>query len=85
MPGIYPPSLEQVKKMRDIIKHAKMFRIYIDDDFYIDSMTSFLIWDDDSRILHCIDSNNVYVQQAHHPFRMRHVGYEQIESFIYEM
>ena len=55
MPGIYPPSLKTVQQMRDIIKHAKAFRIYIDDDFYIDSMTNFLIWDDDLEVVYLID------------------------------
>lgn len=85
MPGIYPPSLATVKQMRDIIKHAKAFRIYIDDDFHIDSMTNFLIWDDDLEVVYCIDSNTAYSTQYIAPFRIRQVGYNQFEEFIYEL
>lgn len=85
MPGIYPPSLQTVKQMRDIISHAKAFRIYIDDAFYIDSLTSYIIWDDDNELMHLIDSNTSYATQYHAPYRIRHVGYNQIESFIYEL
>lgn len=85
MPGIYPPSLKTVQQMRDIIKHAKAFRIYIDDDFYIDSMTNFLIWDDDLEVVYLIDSNTAYNTQFAAPFRIRQVGYNQFEEFIYEL
>lgn len=85
MPGIYPPPKDTLKNWRKIIPYCKMFKIYIDDDFYIDSMKYFLIWDDENEILHCIRSNNVYDVQTIAPYMIRHVPYSQFEWFFYEL
>lgn len=85
MPGIYPPSKETIQSWKDMTKYAKRFVIYIDDALYIDSMTSFLIWDDVNEVLHCIDANTACTTEYTCPFRMRHVGYNQFEEFCYEL
>lgn len=81
MAAITPPTLEQIQKMRDSIKHCKSYRVIVDmGETVFDSTMSFFIWDDANMIFHVIGANTDLRTQSIAPFRIDSVGYDQIES-----
>ena len=84
MPAITPATLPQIQQMKEAIKHAKSYRIYLDDTVTIDSTTSYIIFDDSNQILHAIDANTAVESQFTAPMRIRSISYDRIEFFSYE-
>lgn len=89
MAAVTPPSLEQIKQMRESIKDCSNYRVVVDmGETVFDSTMSFLIWDDNNQLLHAISANTAnsnIVQQCDAPFRIDHVDYAQIEAIYSNM
>ena len=81
MPPIYPPTLEQLKKMRKQAENAAAYTVVIDiDTCVISSVSNFLIWDDSNEILWAISENAQIGTQFNAPYIIRGYLYTDIES-----
>ena len=82
MSAIIPPSLQQVKRMRETLKGASDYRIKLDwDTAVIDSTTAFIIWDDEHELVYAIQEN-LLKSMYEFPYRICVASYDQIEDII---
>lgn len=75
------PTLDQLHKMKELISGCGMYQVLIDEKF-INSTDNFLIWDDDSQLLHAISANIEVPSQYYAPFKIRSYDYSIIERII---
>lgn len=81
MAAVTPPTLAQIKKMRDSLKNCNDYRVIVDmGETVFDSTMSLLIWDDANMLLHVIGTCSELYNQARAPFKICHVSYDQIEA-----
>lgn len=83
MPSLTPPSKNAVEKMKEAVKEAKAFIIYLSDKMEINSINNFFIFDDDNELIHAISQNSDMTSQAYAPYQIRSFTYKSIEFFKY--
>lgn len=83
MSAPYPPSLAQIKAMREKVKDSEDYRVIVDaKETTIDSREAFLIWDDDRLLLHAILENAEMYTTADCPFKIISIDYHKICSIM---
>lgn len=83
MSAFSPPSLAQVKAMREALNGCTDYRVVVDaKETTIDSRNAFLIWDDDNQILHAIVSNAEMYTTPDAQFKILSIAYQKICSIL---
>lgn len=78
MPVMSEKIPEQIKIIREAAKQGKGYRVMVFDQVVIDSVTNFLIWDDDMQLLYAITANTAR-EQVTTPFIVRAYDYSWFE------
>ena len=83
MSAFAPPSLAQIKAMREKVKDSENYRVIVDaKETTLDSRNAFLIWDDDHLLLHAITENAEMYTTADCPVKILSIDYNKICSIM---